>query len=273
MDFTAISYAVMDRTGYLDRSCRINVDSVEVFFDATDPMLPAFIDCLLAFEKRQQFQGKAAVGYASLRYTGPTRATIGMQRYPVTCSVEVACLRDVEGSSEMVEWASKVARNANFKGILHWGQRNDSTVEEIQNRFGDAPSLPGGRLGEWRNVLSRFTSNGLHYAFSSSYSMRLGLEVVSPKITSLEADQVTIRFGEDARVRWRAAENPFGFCWPRLDVHTATGQVASYHLYTMVGEKVVRHLGRGVHKFELVITCQFDGDVRETRRSLSITVA
>jgi hypothetical protein len=38
-DFEAISYAVMDGHDYFDKSCNLNVQSVEVVFDATDPML------------------------------------------------------------------------------------------------------------------------------------------------------------------------------------------------------------------------------------------
>ena len=73
-DYEAISYAVMDQKDYLNISCEVNVDSVEVFFDAVDDRLIAFVDALIAFEMIQEFQGKAFVGYASLRFTGPTRA-------------------------------------------------------------------------------------------------------------------------------------------------------------------------------------------------------
>jgi len=45
-DYTAISYAVMDAHNYQMASCEVNVDSIEVFFAADDPMLIAFIDAL-----------------------------------------------------------------------------------------------------------------------------------------------------------------------------------------------------------------------------------
>ncbi len=73
IDWTAISYAVMDGHDYRDQSCNVNADSIEVFFEATDPMLIAFIDALIAFEIRQEYAGKAFLGYASLRFTGKTR--------------------------------------------------------------------------------------------------------------------------------------------------------------------------------------------------------
>ena len=125
-DYEAISYVVMDGHDYLDKSCNINVDSVEVFFDATDPMLIAYVDSLLNFEIGQEvLAGKAAVGYASLRFTGPTRALIGPERFPLTCVVEVAALVDVRGSQEMVDFATMLALDGNFNAILHWGQRNE----------------------------------------------------------------------------------------------------------------------------------------------------
>ena len=53
LDYEAISYAVMDGHDYLDKSCNVNVDSVEVFFDATDSNLIAFVDRVLQFESDQ----------------------------------------------------------------------------------------------------------------------------------------------------------------------------------------------------------------------------
>src|SRR5439155_19777213 len=78
-DFEAISYAVMDGHDYFDKSCNVNVDSIEVFFDATDPMLIAYVDALVEYEKGQEVApvAKAFVGYISMRFTGPTRAVIG----------------------------------------------------------------------------------------------------------------------------------------------------------------------------------------------------
>ena len=61
-------------------------------------MLIAFVDALVGYEIRQELQGKAFVGYASIRFTGKTRALIGEQRWERTAVVEVACLKDVAGS-------------------------------------------------------------------------------------------------------------------------------------------------------------------------------
>jgi hypothetical protein len=177
-DYEAISYAVMDQKDYRNISCEVNVDSVEVFFSAVDGRLIAFIDALIAFEMMQEFQGKAFVGYASMRFTKRTRALIGMQKFDMTCSVEVACLKDVSGSQELVDYAVALARNPNIRGVLHWGQRNDWVRPEVELNFGDSPMNPGGNLGFWRQALAQITQDGALDGFSSEFTRRTGLEVV-----------------------------------------------------------------------------------------------
>ena len=171
-DWTAISYAVMDGHNYRDKSCEVNVNSVEVFFDATSSNLITFVDRLLKFERDQEFlQGKAAVGYISLRFMSKTRALIGPERQDLTCAVEVAALRDVQGSGELVAFAETLSRDRNINGILHWGQRNDSSMADIQFRFGRS-------LDVWRRQLAKVTEDGRLDGFSSAFTRRVGLEVV-----------------------------------------------------------------------------------------------
>ena len=169
-DYDALSYAVMDVHDYLNVSCDVNVDSVEVFFDATDTRLVAFVDALLTFETQQEQHGKACVGYASLRFTGPTRATLGMQRWERTCCIEVSCLKDVTGGEDLIDHAVALARNPNSGALLHWGQRNDWTRSEVKRCFGD-------RLDQWRSILARFTEDGARDGFSSRFTIQTGLEV------------------------------------------------------------------------------------------------
>jgi len=178
-DFEAISYAVMDGHDYFDQSCNVNVDSIEVFFDATDPMLIAYVDALLAFEITQEVQlGRAFVGYISLRFTGPTRALLGQQRFPTSCAVEVAGLRDVDGVTQLIDFAIASALNRNYQGILHWGQRNESLRFHIEERFGATPADPIGDLQRWRQALNQITEDGTLDGFSSAFTRRTGLEGV-----------------------------------------------------------------------------------------------
>jgi len=178
LDYDAISYAIMDRHDYHDLSCNVNVDSIEVFFRADDPMLIGFVDALLAFEIRQEFLGKAFVGYISMRFTAMSRALIGPARWARTCVVEVAGLKDVSGVKELIDFAIATSRNRNFGGILHWGQRNESDVADIEFRFGDRNDPRNGNLGRWREALSTITDRGRLDGFSSEFTRQTGLEVI-----------------------------------------------------------------------------------------------
>lgn len=171
-ELTGISYAVMDRKDYLQQSCEENVDSVEVFFPASDSRLLAFVDALLAFEIQQEIQGKAFLGYASLRFMGPSRAFLGEQRgsgNELTCAIEIACLRDMKGSQEVVDFATALALNRNYGALLHWGQKNTYTKADVEVRFGVD-------LDRWRQALATVTAPDDR--FSSDFSRRTGLEIV-----------------------------------------------------------------------------------------------
>jgi hypothetical protein len=165
-DAAALSYAIMEGHDYLDVSCQHNVASTEVFFEADDSRLIAFIDALIAFEIQQEMQGKACLGYASLRFTGPTRALIGPQQWWRTCAVEVSGLKDMSGSEEMVEYAASLALNPSMGAILHWGQYNPSNRQQVEMRFGP-------KLTAWRAALGHFNGGG---GFSSEFTRRTGLE-------------------------------------------------------------------------------------------------
>lgn len=176
-DFNAISYAVMDSHDYLDESCQVNVDSIEVFFDVNDPRLRPFIEAVLAFEIRQEWEGFAAAGYMSLRFVGQGRGLLAPERFGHTVAIEISALRDVNGSTQLVDFARLLARNDNFRGILHWGQGNDSTKDEIDARFGQLAVPPSDDLDRWRQALGRFTNNGALDGYSSAFTRRTGLEV------------------------------------------------------------------------------------------------
>jgi hypothetical protein len=207
-DYAAISYAVMDGHDYLDRSCDVNVDSIEVFFDATDSMLLAFVDALLAFEVVQEATGKAFVGYLSLRFTGSTRALIGEERHPMNCVVEVAGLKDVSGVTELINFAITLALNPNFHAILHWGQRNESSSLDVERRFGDAAAGPVGNLTVWRQSLSRLSRNGSLDGFSNAFTRQTGLEVVTPRIGAFSLAGPTPTLGQFITLAWNCADNP-----------------------------------------------------------------
>ena len=140
LEFDAISYAVMDRWDYLDKSCFVNVDSLEVFFDATDSMLTYLHRCASGVRAGP---GGSRVGpspaISRFGFTGPTCALLGMQRYPLTCAVEVAGLRGVEGSQAVVDYAHAVPLHPQFHGTGIWAQRHDATLPYVQELGSETP--------------------------------------------------------------------------------------------------------------------------------------
>ena len=94
-------------------------------------------------------------------------------------------MRDVTGVTEFIDFAIMLALNSNFKGILHWGQRNESTRAHVQERFGDTLANQSGNLHKWRDALSSITQHGKLDGFSSAFTRRTGLEIVTPIIGNL----------------------------------------------------------------------------------------
>jgi hypothetical protein len=155
---TAISYAAMDKHNYLNVGCVSPGESIEIFTDASDPLartrLSEFIDLVLA-RVGQLWSGaldggarRTFGGYIALRFTGASEALLAMQQWPITCSIEIAGLRNVEGTIPLLR---QVEADAKERGlILHWGQRNELTQADVEARYG--ASGPSGRLFKWRRA-------------------------------------------------------------------------------------------------------------------------
>lgn len=271
LDFEAISYAVLDGHNYTDKSCQINVDSIEVFFDARDPMLLAFVDALTVFENRQEFRGKAFAGYASLRFTGATGGLIGEERAAMNCVVEVAGLLDVTGTKDLVDFAIASALNPNYMGILHWGQRNESTVADIEARFGDTPANPGGNLGAWRDALSSVTDNGRLDGFSSAFTRQVGLEVVTPRIHSLIADGAPATVNDVVTVRWDAQANPPS-TELRLDIVSPASVSTGFAALPLSGHQDFTASEVGDYKISLTAVVPLNGEARQVNETITARV-
>ena len=173
IDHTGISYAILDNYNYRDHSCQVIADSIEVFFDANNPMLPVFVDSLIAYEVSQETNGKAMVGYASLRFIGKSSALLHPARWERTCVVEVAGLRDTEGTTELIDYAIRLALDPMYGGILHWGQRNPASAANIDFQFGPAADADSD-LGAWKGALRGLI--GSSSVFSSRFTRQTGLE-------------------------------------------------------------------------------------------------
>jgi hypothetical protein len=271
-DFDAISYAMMDRKDYLNISCEVNVDSVEVFFDAVDDRLITFVDALIAYEIMQEFKGLAFAGYASLRFMRPSRALIGMQKHDVTCAVEVACLKDVTGSQELVNYAVTLARKPNINGLLHWGQRNDYIMADVEHRYGDSVNAPGGDLGAWRQALSRLTANGRHDGFSSDFTRRTGLEVVHPRIHEFTIERDAVPAGDTVNLKWSCLNNPPD-SRVSIVISGPTSGSSVINALSLEGQHRIRVNDPGLHILKFYVTRTLNGVHRQDSRTAFITVA
>lgn len=271
--FSAISYAVMDGHDYTDVSCDVNVRSVEVFFDATDPNLIAFVDRLLQFEIDQEFSaGKSVVGYISLRFTQPSAATIGPEQFSRTVAVECSGLADESGSTEFVNFAVMLALDPNIKGILHWGQQNDSIQSDIEFRFGDAPGSPTGPLHDWRGVLSTLTDNGRLNRFSSAFTRRTGLEVVQPVIADFHVTAAPSLASPPCTVAWNCINNPPSTA-TSLEIHAPTGAVTHAAGLPLAGSHTFNTIVTGSYLVRLVLSLTRNGETQFASRDLHVTVA
>lgn len=268
--FTAISYAVMDGHDYTDISCAVNVRCMEVFFDAADPNLIAFVDRLLKFESDQEFlSGLSDVGYISLRFCGPSEATIAQQPFARTCAVECAGLADDAGSIEFVNEAVRLALDPNIKGILHWGQQNSSTQQEIEFRFGDSPGSPTGPLHNWRSVLSGLTENGRLDAFSSLFTRQTGLEVVQPLITSFSVSSAPSAANPSCTVAWDCRTNPTGTV-ASLEIIAPSLVVTAVPGVALNGSHTFSANGPGTYLAKLNLSLDVSGDTRTASQVLNI---
>jgi hypothetical protein len=272
-EYEAISYAVMDQHDYLDVGCNVNVDSLEVFFDSLDDRLIGFVDALINFEQQLEYGGKATLGYASIRFTMPSQALLGMQKHPITAAVEVACLKDVTGGEDLVTFASTLARDPNFNALVHWGQRNDYTLDEVQHRYGDGINAPPGDLGAWRAALASITANGRLDGFSNAFTRRTGLEVVSPKVGSVTADVAQAALDQTVTISWNAVDNPAGTTLSLIVAAENGAQLELFGNLSLQGSQTYQIAQHGVHHFTVQTSYTFSSETRVGSMTQDVQVA
>jgi hypothetical protein len=279
-DCSAISYAVLDGHDYTDISCAVNARSVEVFFDAADPNLIAFVDRLLQFESDQEWEvpGKSVAGYISLRFSQPSAALLAPGPWPPpppgilprTVAVECSGLADEAGSTDFVNFAVALALDPNYRGYLHWGQQNDSTQEQIEFRFGGAPNSPtGSPLNTWRSILSRLTDNGRNDGFSSEFTRRIGLEIVQPKIGSFVVTTGPSTTSTSCTVTWDCGSNPPGTTIG-LDIAPPSASVTSIAGLPLNGNHTFDASGTGSYEVTLRASLERNGVTRTASQNLSV---
>jgi hypothetical protein len=268
--FSAIGYAVMDAHDYTDVSCAVNVRSVEVFFDAADPNLIAFVDRLLQFEIDQEFgAGKSVVGYVSLRFCELSAALIAPESFSRTVAIECSGLADDSGSTEFVDFAVTLALDPNIKGVLHWGQQNTSTQPEIEFRFGDSPSSPNGPLHTWRSALGKLTDNGSQDGFSSDFTRSTGLEIVQPLIGSFAVSTAPSSANPACTVTWNCGSNP-SQTTIGLVINSPSSGITSLSGLPLNGSHTFNASGLGTYVMTLHANLDRNGVTRTAAQNLSV---
>ncbi|MEH2539201.1 FAD-binding protein [Bradyrhizobium sp. AZCC 1699] len=140
--------------------------SIEIFFQAIDDdgqlHFVEFVDAVISTVSaaRHTF----FTGYISLRFTGSTRAYLGMQQWKQTCGVELATVQGVQGLRALLTDIYYLALG--HGGLPHWGQMLDLD-----------PNVRGhGRLyrqySRWREVYAAMSNNFTARTFENDLSAR-----------------------------------------------------------------------------------------------------
>jgi hypothetical protein len=161
-----VSYELMDLSSPIDHWYR--AISAEYFVSAVDVRAAgqfvqhAIIDVIDA----AMDEGIVPAGYVSVRFTGRSRGLLAMERWDLTCAVEVAILRGIRGSPELLERIQ--ARTLDAGGTVHWGQYNTLDSQGVERMYGSD-------LNRWRRALG-LVAPADRPTFANAYTERCGLE-------------------------------------------------------------------------------------------------
>ena len=252
---TAISYAVMDEHNYQNKACNFPGESLEFFIDANDPGLPSFIDYALDQVRDLADDGLGFGGYISMRFMKDSPSFLAMQRWPRTCSIEIAGLSKINGCGPLMDRLEEESRKRDI--ILHWGQRNRRSQADLEKVF--SPN-PGGPLYRWRDALSRLSEHGRLHNFSTAFSRHKGLEITQPRLYELSSQTLTTGCENDtARIAYDARNNP-----PETEVSLVQrfeeGPVVDLPFDDVVRRGIIHvALGRGRSTLELRAVRELNG--------------
>jgi hypothetical protein len=159
------SWQVMDTGLRGAPSTDIGGYSIEMFFPASDVTTGAlpfvnFVNSVIA--SVNSATNTFLAGYIALRFTGPTRAYLGMQQWIPTCSVEISTLPGVQG--ELALLTDILDMCYRYGGLPHWGQMIDL---DIQGRGNLYP-----RYAQWRQAYAAMSDNFMKRTFENSLSTR-----------------------------------------------------------------------------------------------------
>jgi D-arabinono-1,4-lactone oxidase len=169
--FRGSSYSVMDGTYGQAVGSREPSYSIELFLPAIDENGKlGFVDFVnAAIATINAATGTFLTGYVSLRFTGSTRAYLGMQQWIRTCAVEISVFQGQFTQSRLTQGEYALLTNIldmayQYGGIPHWGQLVDLNVQ------GHGSLYP--RYTQWRQVYARMSNSFTARTFENALSSR-----------------------------------------------------------------------------------------------------
>ncbi len=161
--FRGLSFSVMDTTYGATPAGSSPSYSIELFFPVDAGGKLGFVDFVnAALEVINSNTSSYLVGYVSLRFTGATRATLGMQQWNQTCAVEISAVQGVQGIEQMLTDILNLVYR--YGGLPHWGQLIDRGVQ------GNVTLYP--RFAEWRAAYAKLSKNFTARTFENAMSIR-----------------------------------------------------------------------------------------------------
>lgn len=154
MDTTVDQAAVLSKPGY----------SVELFFPAFDTEgslgFSKFVDDLITIVSAAT--ETFLTGYVAMRFTGATRASLGMQQWDQNFSIEISVFQGVQGELDLITSILDLGyRNG---GRAHWGQ----LIDLDSNLQRDATTYA--RYREWRQIYANLSDNFRIRTFENALS-------------------------------------------------------------------------------------------------------
>jgi hypothetical protein len=139
--------------------------SIEVFFPATadsSGQFPwvNFVNSVISLVNNAT--STFLVGYIGIRFMAQTRAFLGMQQWPQTCSVEISTAGGVQGELPLLTSILDLALNSG--GNVHWGQLIDLDVQGNGSRYSHYQA--------WRQIYGKMSNNFTTRTFANALSNR-----------------------------------------------------------------------------------------------------
>ncbi len=165
--FRGSSFSVMDLGYGRDVPSSQPGYSIELHFQAMDASgrlgFVEFVDSVIATVNAAT--ETLFSGYVSVRFTGSTRASLGMQQWDPTCTVEISVLQGVQGLRELLAKLYRIGLD--LGGLPHWGQLLDLGVQGHGRLYK--------QYAVWRQVYAKMSDDFTARTFENDLSSRWGL--------------------------------------------------------------------------------------------------